>query len=503
MSMFAKRERTTYYVSDLVTGMVSIIDGESFSIIKEIEIGPVPRNIFVDENNNVYIASDRNSKVTLIHDLYDIGKTWNMPNNGNIQVDYIQQKIYVCNTEEVCIYNSGTGEKIATITGFSAADCLRLDREKKKLFILDILQNEIKVYDTIDFHLIRIYKNVGSSPSFMIISADGKYIYITNKGVCKGNHAGSISILELESGNVSFVNVQKGSTITALEQYKSVIYAINSGLHRIEVIDLITRKSTAIIMTTLPELQRLIIADEGKTLLVTSWGDGGKGAIDRIDTINNVILDTLAFKQNNSYPYDIGVVSEFNHQEEIETFILYDSEDKLINKNGTEILARKVLSTYQEKIILPEVITKVNIKDEEILYFEGIIFEQCQMITETKQRKILEHRKDYSIIQYSFFIPYSIELKNNHNHKYVVKGRLEGMQKATLYIPAYTEQLGVQLVANSFTNLASTPVIIDGKIKFAANVLISTKVIVDEVVFIPLCKDCKWWQMIGQREEVE
>ena len=87
------RKKTIYYISNLSTGKVSIIDGDSYSVIKEVEVGPRPQDIVVDEKNNVYIATDRNSKVTLIDHLHNTNKTWYMPNNGNIKVDSISQKI--------------------------------------------------------------------------------------------------------------------------------------------------------------------------------------------------------------------------------------------------------------------------------------------------------------------------------------------------------------------------------------------------------------------------
>jgi len=499
--MVDKREQSIYYVSNLGTGMVSIIDGDSYHIIKEVEIGPRPQSIIVDDKNNVYIASDRNSKVTLIHDLYDSDKTWYMPNNGNIKVDSFAQKIYVCNTEEVCIYSSISGEKISCITGFIAANSLELDKNRERLFVLDILQNEIKVYATSDFHLVKLYKGVGIAPSCFLIGEDERYVYIANKGVTKGNYKYNISILNLENGNSSYIDLQKGSVITALEQSGIFLYAANSGLHRIEVIDLLKGECTAIIKTTLPELQKLRLCPDKKTLLATSRGNDGKGVVDRIDTSSNVILDTFTFKQNNSIPCDIGVVTQSKLQVGEEAIIFADSEDKWKQENGTTILAKKILSTYQEKMIFPEVLTKLHLKEENISSIEEIIFKKCEIINETKNREIIDNRKEYSILQYDFYIPYYIGYKDQHEQKYVIEGRLEGKQKATLYIPAYAEQQEVQFVVNSFTILTSTPVIIDKNLKFDVSVLISTKVIVEEMVFIPLCKNCEVYQRRGERRE--
>lgn len=497
--MVDKRDKIIYYVSNLGTGKVSIIDGDSYRIIKEVEIGPRPQSIIVDEKNNVYIASDRNSKVTLIHDLYDSNKTWHMPNNGNIQVDAIAQRIYVCDTEEVCIYSLRTGEKIDCLTGFVAADSLKLDKDKKRLFILDILQNEIKVYDTSNLNLIKLYKDVGASPNCILIAENENDVYIANRGINKRNYTNNISILDCESGNISYIKLDKGSIITSLEQNGTFLYAANSGLHRIEVVDILKKQCIAMIKTTLPKVQKLRLSPDKKILLAISQSNEGKGIIEKIDTSTNVILDTFTLKENNSIPYDIGVVVQSRLQVQEESFILANSEDILKQENGTTILAKKILSNYQEKMIFSGVSVEVYSKVDEIVKIEEIIFKKCEIINKTKNRKIIDSRKDYSILQYNFYIPYYIRCKDEQEQEYEIEGRIDGMQKATLYIPAYAEEQGIQFVINSVTKLTSTPVIINKNLKFDASVLISTKVIVDEIVFIPFCKDCEIRQRTSER----
>lgn len=499
--MFHKVQEIIYYVSHLNTGVISIIDGHKFSIINELEVDPRPYNIIVDEKNKLYIASDRNNKITIINDLYDHTKTLNIPNNGNIQVDCIDQRIYVCDTEEVCIYSLITGEKIHCITGFIAADCLRLDKRKKRLFVLDILQNEINVYDISDFCLIKKYRDVGIGPNYIAIGEDEKEVYIANKGVYRGNYSGNISILNIDTGNISYINLQKGSVITALEQSKNFIYAVNSGLNRIEVIDISKKESIAIIKTTLPELQRLRLSPDKKTLLVTSRNIDGKGVLDIIDITSKTIIDTVIFEHKNSIPYDIGILFQSNQKLEEESFILYHSKEIYQPKEETAILAKMILSNYQEKIIFSEVLIKIPYKEQVNVTIDNIVFHQCKMIEKTKIRKVLEHRKDYSTLQYDFYIPYYFDLKDENGEKYVLEGSLVGTQKATLYIPDYAEQQGVQFLIKSFTNLISTPVIINYKLKFSVSVLISTKVIVEEMVLIPNCKECKWNQKRNGCEE--
>lgn len=488
--MMNKVRKNIYYVSNLSNDKVAIIDGDNYNIIKEIEIGPRPRDIIVDEDDNVYIASDRNGKVTLIDDLYDSSRIWCMPNNGSIKVDSIFQKIYVCNTEEVDIYNLKNGEKIGSITGFISADSLELDKNKKRLFILDVFENEIKVYDTVNLNLIKVYKNVGNVPSYIFIGKDDRYIYISNKGLNRGKSMGSISVLNIENGNISFIDFPKDSIITNLDGNENFLYAINNGLHRVEVVDIVKRECIANIKTTLPEIQRLKLSADEKILLVTSRNSDGKGVIDRIDTANNSILNTIIFKESNSIPYDIGIVTQNEFKVEEESIIFNNLDDKWEEEKGTTILAKKVLSSYKEKIIFPKVSIEVDLKEDEVLNIEEIIFGNCIVIEESKNREIIENRKNYSILKYDFYIPYYIECSNKEKQKYIMEGRLKGKQKATLYIEDYSKRDEVEYIIKSYAELISTPIIQKKILNFEVNAVISTHAIIEDLVFIPFCKYC-------------
>lgn len=495
----SKFHKNIYYVSNLKNNKIAIIDGDNYNIIKEVEIAPRPQEIIVDEENNVYIASDRSSRVTLINDLYDANRSWYMPNNGTIKVDSIFQKIYVCNTHEVGIYDLKDGEKIDSIEGFITANSLELDKNKKKLFVLDIFENEIKVYDTLNLNLIKVYKNIGNVPNCIFIGKDEKYIYISNKGLNRGNPpVGSISILELESGETSFIEFPKYSIITELDGNEKFLYAINKGLNRVEVVDILKREIIANIKTTLPQLQRLKLSPDKKTLLVTSRNISGKGAMDKIDIDNNVIIDTFIFEENNSIPYDIGIVTQNEFQLEDDSFIFNEIDSKLIEEKGTTILAKKVLSSYQEKINFPKVSIELDFKEDEILNIGEIIFANCIIIEESKNKEIIDSRKKYSILKYDFYIPYYIEFTNKEKEKYIIEGRLKGKQKATLYIEHYSKRDEVDYKITSNSKLINTPIIQNKVLNFEVSSIISTYAIIDDIVFIPFCNHCT----IGKGDKV-
>ena len=489
--MFNKDEITTYYILNLSKDNVCVIDANNYSLIKNIEIAPRPHEIIVDEENNIYIASDRKGIVTFIKKPYEVRKIWDMPNNGRIRVDSNSQVIYVCDTEEVGIYSLKTGEKIKTLKGFFIADGLELDKDKKRLFVLDIFQREIKVYDTINFTLIKSYKNVGQAPVDILIDKFEEYIYIANKEVNKVDKFANISILDINSGEVSYIYLDQDSNITSIDQSERFIYAANKGLGRVEVIDILKGKAIASIETTLEEVQKVKVEKDRKILLAISKNNEGNAVIDKIDLNSNSIINSFNFDGENNIIFDIGIVKEKKIKIKEDYFLFNKSPNKEYKEKGVTLLAKKIISTYQEKLILSEVVEEVLKNNDQIIEVEDIIFKKCEVIEESKNRKKIENRKDYSILTYDFNLPYYISIKENLIEKHLIKGVIKGSQRTSLYIPKDIEEKGFEISITSDSKLISTPVIIDKVIKFNISTLISTKVIVEEDVFIPFCKNCE------------
>jgi DNA-binding beta-propeller fold protein YncE len=327
MIMSDKNINRIYYVSNLNTCRVSIIDGNNKSITKEIEIGSRPQDIIVDENNRVFIASDRNNKVTVIEDLFNNIKILDIHNNGNIDIDAFSEKIYAGNTEEIGIYNLNTGEKINSIKGFIAADRLKIDKSGKRLFVLDILQKMIKVYDTEKFNLINLYKDVGVAPVDFLLGEDEKYIYVADKGTKNKRYKSTILIVDIKTKNTFYIPIQKESVVTSLEHNDVNIYAANIGFKRIDVINIDKKQYSTSIATTLPNIIRIRLSKDKKILCAISCDSNGKSVIDIIDTNKNIIIDSI-FLEGNNFPYDIGAAVEENLRIEEKPFVLMSFENE-------------------------------------------------------------------------------------------------------------------------------------------------------------------------------
>lgn len=468
--------KNIYYVSKLGTDTVSIIDGDNLSIIEEVKVGPRPYDIAIDNKNNVYIATDRNNKVTIIDHATKTEKRLYIPNNGHIKVDSISQRIYVSSTEEVHVYSLYDGEELGRINGFIAVDCIDLNSDGSKLFILDIFQNEIKVYDTSSLMLIKKYNKIGMAPNYIFIEDEERYIYISNKSASRGKFTGNIHVVDLESDKISYIEFPLGSSITDLEGNSNYLYAVNNGLNRIDIIDLKKYEVTESIKTTLEEPQKIRISLDKRLLLVTSKDNKGRGALDIIDIEKQIIVNTFKFKENNCNPYDIGVIKEEK--------ILYNSLEENLNENKeSAILANKVISTYKEKIIFQQETNELL--SEEIIEVEEVIFEKCKVVEESKSRELIDNKRNYLIFKFEFYIPYYISCINSKKEKIIIKGILNGKQKAVLYIEDNNSLDDLDFIIRSSTQLMITPYIKDRFIIFDASSIITTYIIKEELVFLP------------------
>lgn len=210
--------KSIIYVSNLGTNKISIINGESLSIIDEIKVGPRPFEIALDNKNNIYIATDRNDRITIINSVTKDIKTLNIPNNGHVKVDSISQKIFISNIEEVYIYSLKENKIIDKISGFIAIDSIEINKDGSKLFTLDIFKNEVKIYDTESLRLIKTYKNIGENPNCFCIGEEDRFLYIGNKGISKLGLNGNLALIDLNTDEISYISFPPGSNITSIEE---------------------------------------------------------------------------------------------------------------------------------------------------------------------------------------------------------------------------------------------------------------------------------------------
>lgn len=470
-----------YYVSNLGENTVTIIDGENFRFIDEFKVGSRPYEIET-YNNKLYISIDRDNTILIVDHIEKTKKVINIPNNGHIKVNSIFSRVYISNTEELFIYEIDTLELIDRIKGFLAIDCISLSRDGKKIFILDIIQNKILVYDSLSLKLLKEYSDIGNYVNYISASEDNNYIYISDKITKNRKLSSRIIKLNLYSNKITYIELTPGSLITELQENNNFLYLVNKGLGRIDIVDINKNKLIKSIETTFNKPQKIKISKDKNKLLVTSLEFKGRGALDLIDLEKNNLENTFIFDEINTMPYNIGIVNEdiYINEEVMATDI---ASTKVESKNEVYILAKKIISSYEEKIIFQQEKIEINTKLE--IKVEKINFGKCIVNDESKLINFIENKKNYIKLNFEFIIPYYISCIGLDNEKVMFKGNLHGKQEAILYVTDKSELSELEFNVRSSNSLISTPYIKDNFIVFDTIATIGTYVTKEEILCLP------------------
>ncbi len=280
-----------FFLSSNNKSFITIETGDK--IINEVEMETSHNNIYEDSNNNIYFVNYRTNKIIAMDKRYKVDKIFNINNNGRILIDPQHGKLYVCDTEEVCIYGLQNGQKSGAISGFIAANWIEMDRSKKSIYILDTIAKKLKVFDTSNLKLISKYENIGTSPSKFCIGEKAKYIYIANKGGLTERYKSYIFRVDIIGGKNSKIDFEKGTILASMELCGKFLYVMNHGLQRVEVIDVLNFQKIRKLKTSFEEPKMFCLSPDKKILLSVSKSISNKIAVDVVDTDTNIIIDTF------------------------------------------------------------------------------------------------------------------------------------------------------------------------------------------------------------------
>jgi DNA-binding beta-propeller fold protein YncE len=464
-----------YIVSNLKSGKLTIIDGLCNSILKEIDVGERPYKLEISDSNTIAVACDIANTISFVNCISGEIKRKHIPNNGNIQIDRINKKIFVSNTFEVNIYDINLDELLGDISGLSAIIDLKLNKDGSKLYVLDTLLKELRIYSTDSYKLIFSCKILGGNPNYFLISEDDKTAYIS-----VGNN---ILKIDIYSNDIIDIILPKGSLVAGMILKDSTLYASNRGLNRIELINVVNNKAYDFILTSKPEPTRLFITEDNTKILVTNRNHGNHGTMDIIDFKSNEIISSIIMSKINSQPYDVISLSlPYTYVSPVAITNLQNG------KPGVTIIANKIFAFYNENILFP--IINVNLpKDTDLsldincyYVFKNIIFKQGIIVDNSELRSRLSTKPGFSSIKCVARVSYIINfVQNNKNNS--IDGFFENPMEIFLEAPKDRELNGFDLNLKTTTKLIGTPKILDNVICFGVTARIELKVIGEDEIF--------------------
>ncbi|MBU3114389.1 YncE family protein [Clostridium lacusfryxellense] len=460
-----------YYVSNAKAETLTIIDGLCNTILKEIPIGKRPLKLALKDCNTIAVACDIDNIISLVDCISGEVKNTTIPNNGNLQIDTINKKIYVSNTSEINIYDINLKKLLGSVKGFLAIIDLRLNKDGSMLYVLDILLKELRIYETNSYKLINSFKNLGTNPSYVLVSKDDKTAYISMQH----------KILKIDIALNTFTNLilPKGSIIAEMILSDHILYVANKGLNRIELINIDTYKLYDFILTSTPEPIRLFITDDNTKLLVSNRNQEKFGGIDIIDTKSNCLIGSILMNSQNSQPYDV-ISLRIPYTYVPPTF----TTELQPNNQSISIIAKKIFASYNENISFKNI--NINLpKDIDSFYiYNKIEFKSGIVVENSKSMSRIPRAFGATSIKFIARVYYTIHYFNN-NINSSINSFFEKPIDIIIDIPKERELHEFELNIKTVTNFINSPKIIDNIISFGVTTFMELKVVGEDEICIP------------------
>ncbi|MBW9152840.1 YncE family protein [Clostridium estertheticum] len=464
-----------YFVSNVKTGTLTIIDGLCNTILKEITVGKRPYKLAIKDNNTIGIACDVSNTISFVNCKSCQIKEHFISNNGNLLIDKTNQKIYVSDTSEITIYDMNLDKIINRIRGFSAITDIKLNSEGAKLYVLDTLLKELRIYSTDTYTLINSIENVGINPICLLISKDDKTAYVSTK----------IDILkiDIDSNIITKLILPKGSLMNGMILKGNTLYASNSGLNRIELIDINTNKAYKYILTSRTEPTGLFITDDNTKLLITNRSCNDYGGIDIIDLKSNCLISSILMNTINSQPYDvISVNLPFTYDQPVAITNL-NSDSKQIT-----ILAKRIFASYNENINFPIISYNLPKEINSAYIYKCTKFEQGVIVPSSECRRYIPSTSGFSSIKFIARVNYIIYyLKNNINK--CINGFFEKPIDVLLDIPKELNLNELELNIKTTTKFINNPKFLNNVLSFGVSSLMELKVIDEAEIYLNNLKE--------------
>lgn len=477
-------------MSNAKTGILTIINSSCNTIVRNIFVGKRAFKIAAIDNNRVCVACDRSNSISVVDCLsYDV-KIIDIPNDGNMEIDKLNKKMFISNTSEIIKYDLSTEKVISYIGGFSGITALKLNEDTSKLYVLDKLLSEFRIYSTVNSKLIYSIKNLGINPGFFLISKDDKTAYIS-----MGNHDHSINNydilkLDIQTQKLRSLDLPKGSIIAGMALNGNTLYAANRGLNRIELINIETYKAYGFILTSMPKPNRLCITDDETKLLVVNRNDGGKGSLDIIDTTTNLIIGRVLMDSQDSQPYDVA--SFYLSLPEI-TNLPVSITDLRLTKKPLIIITKKVFACYHENIDFSNIAISLAGVNNLSYVLEKLKFNNGVIVKGSEVRTSIDEMPGFSRIQFILRITYIIYCRDNNDNKQRFEGFLENNQDIIVTMPKERDVDEFELMLKTTTKLINTPSIIDNVLRFGVTTFLELKIIGEDEISMKAFQNSGRW----------
>lgn len=470
-------------ISCIGENSIKIIDANTGMLVESIRVANRPFNMRITTGNKLYVACDRSEKVEVI-DLLSLKKdSFNASNNGVMDIDTENKYLYISDGMSVTTYDLAGRIKVASADGCLGIEDISVEKRGARVFVIDSLLNQFKIYKKDSLELIKSINNLGLRPRSLLISEESDYAYIANEGVGKGREGTGITIIDLRNYAVKFLEFPKGSEITSLVYKGSILYAANKGLKRIEMISTVTMRIFKSIETSGKFPEELEINKDKTKLYIMERDESDNGIIDIIDLHSCQRNKTILVGNKNIDSKGIISVS-IEHGYSSKDFLCLSKSNNCDFK-PVSVLVRRIFASYTQKICVPEVTSEIQNMGSEYS-FEKIVFKNGFIAEGSLNKNVLKNKRDYSRVQFNLRIPYIISLKNTNNSMYTIEGYINEKKDLVMYMPQILNEYDYEVLIKSKGELLSSPKVHKNNIKFSVGIFILIRVVGEQEVQLPI-----------------
>ncbi|WP_163194430.1 YncE family protein [Clostridium thermarum] len=485
--------RIRYYVTDLSTNTLSVLDGFTNKVVKTHTVGEGAKEVISKEDGTVYVASGDNDTVSVISPDGNI-KVLNIPNEGFIDIDIIMGRMYTADRAELQVYDITSGNLVVSIGGLSSPQYMTLNKSRNRLYITDC--NTVKVYSTITMEHINTI-NLPGKGNYIAISEDGSKAFISYGQVPS---ASGIQIYDLKSSSV-IINITDEllAEPVALVLRNNILYALNNTSEgTVVTVDTTTYSVLSKVFKVGSHPVRAALSPDNTKLYVTN---SQSGDISIIDFISNSV-DTVTL-ENVQEPFAITACyagSPISPGEPIDFSDSYQLHDI---KEAVCIIAKKVFAHCQQRICFPMVTIPLPANIGKIS-LQQMIFENGSIITGTLVVTPLRDRPNFSRVQFSLSVPYKAILKLANDETITINGVLpEIVKDIVMYRPQTRDEFKFETLVETRSEILSTPNITTENITIAVGVFVMIKVVGEVQLLIPAFGYCPEPPVCEEYEEPE
>lgn len=240
------------YIANQETNNISVIDATSNTVVANIAVGKMPsRLVFSPDGSRVYVS------------------------NSNLN------NIYNSNT--VSVINTATRSVISTIrTGDSPSDLLTSPDGTLLYVSTGSFGSKIEVYNTATYALLKQYPTHRTYSSSMVLSPDGKTLYVTN------TYSNNLSFIDLATSAITEVATDELPNDLAISPNGKSLYVTHYYSYNIKIIDIATKAVTGTIPTASTQ-NGISFSSDGSKFMTAS----GNNKLAIFDRATNTLLTTI------------------------------------------------------------------------------------------------------------------------------------------------------------------------------------------------------------------